>query len=266
MLLLPAKTFTSRLNTVACIDALDLLRELPAQSIDCVCTDLPYEQTACEWDAIIPFEPMWAGVKRVLKRGGVFVTTASQPFTSALVMSNLKWFRYAWVWEKTRAMGYLNANRNPLEAHEDIVVFYEHLRTYNPQMMSGKPYRATRGAVGGVIRDKTVGGYVTENNGTRYPRTVLKFQNPIGTMHPTQKPLELMDYLIRTHSNEGDVILDFCAGSGTTLIAARNLNRRFIGGDKVPEYVEIARKRLAQPYTLPMFEALGANEAVNSRL
>lgn len=248
--LLPAHTgerFTfagqPRRNRVWCMDWNALVSQLPDQSVDAYILDLPYGSTACHWDEIIPFAPMWEQVKRTLKPRGVFVTTASQPFTSKLVMSNVKWFRCEWIWRKPQGTGYLNANRQPMKNHENVIVFAEGEHDYNPQMRDGKPYRATSGAVGGFIRDKTVGGYLTISDGERYPLTVLDFNSETG-LHPTQKPLDLMEYLIRTYTQPGDLVVDFCAGSGTTALAARNTGRDYIIGDSSEHYCNVARERL----------------------
>lgn len=231
------------INKVNCMDALQLMGLLPAQSVDAIITDLPYGTTACTWDEIIPFAPMWAGVKRVLKRRGVFVTTASQPFTSKLVMSNMAWFRCEWIARKPMGTGYLNANRQPMKNHENIIVFAEGQHDYYPQMRYGIPYRATRGAVGGFVHDKSVGGYLTVNDGERYPLTVNDF-NWVTGLHPTQKPVALYEYLIATYTQPGELVLDFCCGSGTTGVAARNLKRDYILADTDAGYCEIARERL----------------------
>lgn len=242
------------LNRVHHCDVFDLLNALPAQSIDAIITDMPYGTTACAWDTPVDLPIWWSHVKRVLKPRGAFVTTASQPFTSALVMSNPKWFRHEWIWEKVAGSGYLNANRQPMKAHENILIFCETGANYYPQMTSGKPYRATSGAVGGFVRDKTVGGYVTASNGGRYPLSVIRFNDDIG-LHPTQKPAALYEYLILTYTQPNAVILDPFCGSGTTALAARSTGRQYICGDMTLEYVDIARKRLALPFTLPMFDS-----------
>jgi len=228
------------LDSVNCIDALELLRGLPDASVDAIITDLPYGTTACSWDEIIPFEPMWAGVKRVLKPRGVFVTTASQPFTSKLIMSNLEQFRYEWVWEKSMATGFLNTPHMPLRAHENIVIFGGSI--YYPQFSIGQPYTATTGTQErGTIRDKRISGVIRHNTGYRHPRSVFRFQNQIG-LHPTQKPVALYEYLINTYTQPGELVVDFCCGSGTTAVAARNLSRRYIVGDLSEEYCTIARE------------------------
>lgn len=258
-LLLPATASVGRwnLDSVYNVDALALLAGLPDASVNAIVTDLPYGTTANSWDEIIPFEPMWAGVKRVLKPRGVFVTTASQPFTSKLVMSNPKWFRCEWIWRKSAGTGYLNANRQPMKNHESVIVFAQGEHLYIPQKRKGEPYRATRGAVGGFVRDKTVGGYLTVNDGDRFPLSVLDFDSETGH-HPTQKPVALFRYLIRTYTQPGDLVVDFCCGSGTTALAAREEGRRFLVGDTSPDYVAIARNRLALPYTPSFMNLLDA--------
>ena len=240
------------LDTIRQADIFDLCDPLADASVDMILCDLPYGTTACAWDTIIPFEPLWAAFKRVIKPGGAIVLTASQPFTSALVMSNPRWFRHEWIWEKNTGTSYLNANRGPMKNHESVLVFAEGTTHYYPIKGKGDTYRATRGTVGGFIRDKTVGGYVTVNNGERFPKSVIKFDSSTG-LHPTQKPVALFEYLIRTYTQPGELVLDPCVGSGTTALAARNTGRHFICGDSSAEYVAIANARLAEPYTPPMF-------------
>jgi site-specific DNA-methyltransferase (adenine-specific) len=176
------------LDVIHHTDLLTLCAALPDQSIDCILSDLPYGTTACHWDSIIPLEPMWEQFKRVIKPRGAIVLTASQPFTSKLVMSNPGMFRCEWIWEKSQGTGYLNANRQPMKNHEACLIFAFGAHDYYPQMRIGQPYRATRGAVGGFVRDKTVGGYLTINDGDRYPLSVVKFDSETG-LHPTQKPV-----------------------------------------------------------------------------
>jgi len=199
--------------------------------------------TACKWDSVIPFEPLWAEYERVIKDNGAIVLTASQPFTTVLANSNLRLFRYAWVWEKEQGVNFLMAKKQPLKVHEDILVFYKKQPTYNPQMTKGKPYISGKGDSGEVTgRVKKI---QTKNEGTRYPRSVIKFNREVG-LHPTQKPVALFEYLIRTYTNEGEVVLDNCIGSGTTAVAAINTNRQFIGIEREAKYVEIANKRIAE--------------------
>ena len=245
---------TFELNTIVCADAMDFIKALPDKSVDAVITDPPYGTTAIGWDKALDLAAWWEAVERVCKPNTPIVMTCSQPFTSMLVMSNLKHFRHEWIWRKTRASGFLNANKAPLKAHENIVVFSQNTAAYFPQMERGTAYRMISCASAGeYVRDKSVGGYVTENNGTRYPHSVITSKSTNGD-HPTQKPLDLMRYLVSTYSQPGDLILDPFAGSGTTLVAAQQLGRNFLGCDITPEYVALAQKQLALPYTVSMFD------------
>lgn len=240
-------------------DALDLLRMLPDASVDAYITDLPYGTTACSWDTVIPFAPMWAEVKRTLKPRGVFVTTASQPFTSALIMSNVEWFRYEWIWEKTNAVDFALATSRPRKLHENVLVFSGAGHNYYPQMEVGKPYIDKPRPRSNRIHASTMPNLGIVNIGTRYPSSVQRFSNGNNHIeHPTQKPVDLFEYLIRTYTQPGDIVADFCCGSGTTGRACQQTGRRYIINDQEAEYVAIARRRLAMPYTLPMFEAVGS--------
>lgn len=252
---------TPLLNKVHCMDALELMAQLPDASVDAIITDLPYGTTACSWDEIIPFEPMWAGVKRVLKPRGVFVTTASQPFTSKLVMSNLAWFKYEWVWEKTVGSNPLLTGWQPFKTHESILVFSTKQPTFYPQYERGMPYVDKQRHSGLKALHKTPGmKKPIVNIGTRIPRSVQEFSNGNNfNLHPTQKPLDLYKYLVLTYTQPGDVVLDFCAGSGTTAVAAATLNRHFIAGDTDAGYCAIARKRL-ETVTQDMFAVYGGFE------
>lgn len=227
-------------------DCLDILPTLPDASVDAVICDPPYGTTACKWDSVIPFEPMWRELKRLIKPRGAVVLFGSQPFTSALVMSNPGWFRAAWVWEKQKPTNFLQAKRQPLRAHEDVVVFSDSAMRYNPQglqlvnVKSGRKNKAARG----VYRDVPGADYVqTVGN---YPRTVLKFDTDTSNPHPTAKPVALMEYLIRTYTDAGDVVLDFTMGSGTTGVACVNTGRRFIGIERDAGYFAIAERRIAE--------------------
>lgn len=227
--------------------------------------------TACSWDTIIPFEPMWVGMKRVLKPRGVFVTTASQPFTSKLVCSNLAWFKYEWVWVKSMAGMFVHAKNRPLKRHENVLVFSsgvvnhksltENRMNYYPQIEFENPPYSKKHSSNEQTNDTNFGwrpshvDYEVNDVTTRYPVTVLEIPNGnYDVEHPTQKPVDLYSYLIRTYTQPGDLILDFCAGSGTTAVAARQLNRRFIVGDSSPEYCALMERRLSMPYTPNMFE------------
>ena len=231
-------------------DCLEVMAEIPDGSVDLILCDLPYGTTACKWDSVIPFEPLWAQYRRIAKKNAAIVLTASQPFTTALIASNLRDFRYCWVWEKTLATNFALVKKQPAKKHEDVCVFYGKQPTYNAQMEKGKPYKdkeraRTMGVIGNAVPLKKP----ISNTGTRYPSSVQKFSNGNnGNVHPTQKPVALMEYLIRTYTNEGEVVLDNCAGSGTTGVACANTGRRFIGIERDPEYFEIARSRIEQAH------------------
>jgi DNA modification methylase len=222
-------------------DCLELMGQIPDGSVDMILCDLPYGTTACKWDTVIPFEPLWAQYRRVAKRNAAIVLTASQPFTTALIASNMREFRYTWVWEKEQGVNFMLAKKQPLKVHEDVCVFYRDLPAYSPQMTAGRPYVSGKGNSGEVTgcREKVQ----TINDGTRYPRSIQQFGRQTG-IHPTQKPVALMEYLIRTYTNEGDMVLDNCMGSGTTGVACVNTNRKFIGIEKDPEYFKIAEQRI----------------------
>ena len=220
-------------------DCLEQMKSIPDGSVDMVLTDPPYGTTACKWDSVIPFEPMWAHLKRITKKNGAIVMTASQPFTSALVMSDVKMFKYCWVWEKTKPTGFLNAKKQPLRQTEDVAVFYKDQCKYNPQGISETDRmvsRTNRGNYGDCSK-------TTRQTVTGYPRNILKFPSHDG-LHPTQKPVALMEYLIKTYTNEGETVLDFTMGSGTTGVAAKNLNRSFIGIELDETYFNIAEERI----------------------
>jgi site-specific DNA-methyltransferase (adenine-specific) len=243
-------------------DCLDRMGEIATGSIDLILADLPYGTTACKWDTVIPFEPLWAHYRRVIKPRGAIVLTASQPFTSALVMSNPKWFRDALVWEKSKPTGFLHAKNKNLKSHEDIIIFspatanhasLSSLRmTFNPQFGVGKPYRKIDRVPNVVSSSHNASavnlrhvGRVKESRGTRYPRSVVYFPNPNNfTIHHTQKPVALMEYLIRTYTNAGETVLDNTVGSGTTVVAALNTDRQSIGVEKDPEIYATARTRI----------------------
>lgn len=239
-------------------DCLERMAEIPEGSVDLVLTDPPYGTTACKWDAVIPFEPMWAQVWRVLKPKGAAVFTASQPFTSALVMSDVSRFKYCWIWEKTNAKGFLSAPYKPLTGHEDICVFYRKQPVYNPQKWSIPEYlrtkrkSATRKNTGEVYGSGEITRW--DDDGTRHPTSVIGFSNHTGrtgNYHPTQKPVALMEYLIRTYTDEGETVLDFTMGSGTTGVACVNTDRKFIGIERDPTYFQIAQSRINAASTAP---------------
>ena len=222
-------------------DCLERMKEIMDSSVDMVLADPPYGTTACKWDSVIPLEPMWDELKRVIKPNGAIVMTASQPFTSTLTYSNIKQFKSSWIWEKEQGTNFQSAKFVPLKNHEDVIVFSSGKCTYNPQMTQGKPFLSGKGESTGVY-GKTVKKQV-ENFGTRYPKTVQRFNRETG-LHPTQKPVALMEYLIKTYTNEGEMVLDFTMGSGTTGVAAKNLNRKFIGIEMDEKYFKIAQDRI----------------------
>lgn len=231
-------------------DCLQMMPTLPSNSIDMILCDLPYGTTACAWDSLIPFEPLWAEYKRLLRANGVIVLTAQQPFSSALVMSNPSWFRYEWIWEKSMAANVFNAKKQPMKRHENVLVFYNKQPTYNPQMEVGKPYtdnRATNTRFSHNILGNRPKRVPTTNHGTRYPKSVQLFkQGNNKTLHPTQKPLALFEYLIKTYTNPNDVVLDNCAGSGTTGVAAQNLGREYVLIEQDEKYFNIINERLME--------------------
>ena len=320
-------------------DCLELMKNIPDGAVDLVLTDPPYGTTACKWDSVIPFEPMWEQLKRIVKRGGAIVLFGSEPFSSLLRASNIGWYKYDWIWEKPNGSGFLSANISPLKNHENISVFYQtfsdcydttemftelkeymqtekkkaklngkqicdllgsymgshyftngsqfciptaeaysklqttgffdmpfseltekyqserqkskvdDFNTYNPQFTSGKPYECKRGSeaevFSGVKNQKSA--HITKNDGKRYPKTVLKFNKETG-IHPTQKPVDLLEYLIETYTNNGETVLDFTMGSGSTGVACVNTNRRFIGIELDEGYFNIAKKRIEEAY------------------
>ena len=235
-------------------DCLELMKDIPDKSIDMILCDLPYGTTACKWDTIIPFKPLWEQYNRVIKDNGAVCLFGSEPFSSLLRTSNLKHYKYDWVWRKPRGTGHLNAKKQPLRDTENISVFYKKQCTYNPQYSSGTPYSALKGGrisrvseSGETTYGKFMNGaeYRNDNNGFRYPKQIIEFGVvERGTVHPTQKPIPLLEYLIKTYTNEGDTVLDNCMGSGSTGVACVNLNRKFIGMELKQEYFNIATERI----------------------
>lgn len=228
-------------------DCLKEMKNIPDKSIHLICVDLPYGTTQNKWDAIIPFDKMWEEFNRVLTDDGTIVLTAAQPFSSKLIMSNIANFKYEIIWEKTIGSGQLNIKRQPLRVHESILIFYKNFGTYNEQKTEGKPYKIKR-----KVKSKGEGyGKQTDsektNDGFRHARSVIKVANPrIKGGHPTQKPVELMEYLVKAFSNPGDSVLDCCMGSGTTGVAAVNLGRKFIGMELDQDYFDQAKKRIKE--------------------
>jgi len=229
------------INQIYNIDCLEGMKYIDDKSIDMILCDLPYGTTACKWDTIIPLDVLWREYERIIKDNGAIVLTASQPFTTMLINSNIKLFKYCWVWEKEQGVNFLMAKKQPLKVHEDICVFYKKQCTYNPQMTMGKPYISGKGDSGEVTGK--VKKIQTKNTGTRYPKSIIRFNRERG-LHPTQKPVALFEYLIKTYTNESDLVLDNCMGSGTTAIACINTNRNYLGFELNKEYYEIAKNRI----------------------
>jgi len=234
-------------------DCLELMNRIEDYSIDMILCDLPYGITAkCKWDSIIPFPPLWKQYERILKDNGVIALTASNKFHYQLVNSNLEMFKYEWVWEKSSATGHLNAKRRPMVAHEFVDIFYKKQPTYNPQKTQGHtPTHSNVKRIEVQNNTEVYGNATKETSGggetDRYPRSVLKFPSDKQncSLHPTQKPLALMEYLVKTYTNENDLVLDNCMGSNTTGLACKNLNRRFIGIELEEKYFKTAQSRIA---------------------
>ena len=229
-------------------DCLKLIpKHIDSKSIDLILCDLPYGKTNNKWDIIIPIQDLWVEYERIIKDNGCIVLFAAQPFTSLLVTSNLRMFKYDWVWQKPKGTGHLNAKRQPMRDKEDILVFYKKQCTYNPQMVDGKPYDGNKriGKKQQTSNYGTYGNVRNTSNGKRYPKQVLKFNNVgRGTVHPTQKPIDLVKYLISTYTNKGDLVLDNACGSGTTGLAAKMLQRNYIMMDNNDKYFNISKNRV----------------------
>jgi len=233
-------------------DCIEVMAGLPDASVDMILCDLPYGTTACKWDTVIPFEPLWAQYRRVAKRNAAIVLTASQPFTTALIASNLSAFKYEWIYEKTNPKGFLSAKRRPLTAHENVCVFSYGTPPYAPQKwaipehLRTKRKHATSKTSGECYGSRELKRW--EDDGSRFPTSVIGFSNRVGrceNVHPTQKPVALMEYLIRTYTQEGETVLDNCMGSGTTGVACANTGRSFIGIERDDKYFAIASERIA---------------------
>lgn len=236
-----------KLNTIYNMDCLEGMKHIPEKSVDLILCDLPYGTTNCSWDSIIPFDELWEHYKRVIKDNGAIVLTASQPFTTKLIESNMKWFRYEWIWKKgNHVTGFPNANRMPLKNHENVCVFYKKLPTYHPQgIMEIKPK---------IVKNNPTMRVLGKQNETldrphlvrhkNYPKSVLDFPRESKTFHPTQKPVDLFEYIIRTYTNEYETVLDNCMGGFTTAVACDNANRNWIGFELQEEYCEKGLSRI----------------------
>ena len=230
-------------------DCLELMKNIPDGSVDLVLCDLPYGTTRNKRDSIIPLDSLWKQYKRVIKDNGAIVLFSAEPFTSLLITSNIQWFRYDLIWSKTQGSDFLNANRKPLRSHENICVFYKKQPTYNPQKTDGKPYKAKSGETTSSNFGKFNGNHHTENkDGKRCPLSVLRFsgEHNRGKQHPTQKPTDLLEWLIKTYTNECETVLDNSMGSGSCGVACVNTNRNFIGIELDEGYFNIAKKRIEE--------------------
>ena len=238
-------------------DCLEIMKNIPDKSVDLILCDLPYEQTKNKWDNIISFESLWNQYDRIIKDNGAIVLFANGMFTAELMKSNPKMWRYNLIWEKDRPSGFLNAKRMPLRSHEDICIFYKKLPTYNPQTWEGIPLHGMgskfkEGKLGnnnyGVFSSHTNPSANRSGDTTKQPRSVLKFKRPHPPIHPTQKPVELLEWLVKTYTNENEVVLDNCMGSGSTGVACININRKFIGIELDENYFNIAKERIENTY------------------
>ena len=236
-----------------CIEVMDKLIEKGIK-VDAIITDPPFGITACKWDSVIPFEDMWERLNKLIKTNGAIALFGSEPFSSSLRMSNIKNYKYDWIWKKPRGTGHLNAKRQPMRDAEIISIFYKKQCLYNPQLSKGAPYTAKKGGTKSVTVGKghtTYGKFMQgeshrkDNSGFRYPKQIIEFGVvERGTVHPTQKPVALIEYLIKTYTNENETVLDFTMGSGTTGVACKNLNRNFIGIELDEKYFKIAKERI----------------------
>jgi site-specific DNA-methyltransferase (adenine-specific) len=240
----------NKIYKMDCIKGMQLIKD---KSIDMILCDLPYGTTHCEWDKIIPFDKLWEQYERIIKDRGAIVLTASQSFTTNLIISNFKLFRYEWIWKKNTCTGFQNAKKMPLKAHENICVFYKKLPTYNPQglvkidrKIKSKPTKGGRILLGDdYSRVQALNkDYIQEFK--NYPKSILEINKENYNIHPTQKPVELFEYLVRTYTNENELVLDNCMGSGTTAIACINSNRNFMGFEKNDKYFKLANERIKE--------------------
>lgn len=231
-------------------DCFNVFPKIGDKSIDLFILDLPYANkkfgncTACAWDTPIDLEKMWIEIKRIMKPNTIIVFLCNTKFGYALINSNPKWFKYDLVWEKSKLVGFLSANKQPLRKHENIYIFKKEQGTYNPQKTIGKPYNCKQGHQTNLYGIEEKERVITENKGDRHPTSILRFDNPHKSIHRTQKPVELIEWLIKSYSNEGDKVMDFTMGSGTTGVACKNTNRNFIGIERDAEIFELAKKRL----------------------
>ena len=231
------------LNKIYNEECLEGMKKIPDKSVDMILADLPYGTTRNRWDSIIPLEPLWAEYERIIKERGAIVLTAAQPFTSVLITSNLKCFKYDITWDKSQVTGFLNAKKMPLRRHEDILVFYKKLPVYNPQFTQGEGYKISRSHRSNNYGEQKTNS--TKSDGRRYPTSILNVpQVRVKGGHPTQKPVALFEHLIKTYTNEGETVLDNCMGSGTTAIACMNAGRNYIGFELDETYHKMSLERI----------------------
>jgi site-specific DNA-methyltransferase (adenine-specific) len=233
-------------STIYNADCFDIFHLIPDKSVQLILADLPYGTTACKWDSIVDLDLLWKQYKRIIKDNGAIVLTASQPFTTKLISSNYEMFKYDWVWNKRKATGHQLVKKQPLRLKEDVLVFYKQQPIYNPQMTEGKPYKSRPGKINKEGVYGQVGKHRNDNNGIRYPKNIIEFSFVHKPVHPTEKPIELMEYLVKTYTNEGDMVLDNTMGSGTTGVGCVNTGRKFIGIEKEKNYFDIAVKRIKE--------------------
>lgn len=227
-------------------DCLELMRDLPDASVDMILCDLPYGTTRNKWDSVIPLDALWSQYKRVCR--GAIVLTAQAPFDKVLGASNVGMLKYEWIWQKSKPTGHLSSKFQPMKNHENVLVFYKEMPTYNPQGLVRKETPTIRkGGDNGTNYGRSDRDAIQEFE--NYPRSILQVASEGKGFHPTQKPVALMEYMVRTYTNEGDVVLDNTMGSGTTGVACANTGRKFIGVEKVPQYYEIAKARIAEAVT-----------------
>lgn len=232
------------IDYISCGDCLKLMKDIPDDSIDMILCDLPYGNTRNKWDSIIPFDLLWEQYERIIKENGVIALFGDGMFTAQLLNSNPKLWRYNLIWDKQRGCDFLNANVKPLKCHEDIAIFYKKKPIYNKQPWFSRPYkRQKNGTLSDNYGDRKE-AYSESKDGARNPLTILSFSRDGNRVHPTQKPIDLLEYLIKTYTNEGDVVLDNCMGSGSTCVAAVNTNRHYIGFELDEQYFDIACQRL----------------------
>ena len=224
-------------------DCLEIMKNITEKSIDMILCDLPYGTTKNKWDSVINLEKLWCQYERVIKDNGAIILFSQMPFTAELTHSNLKLFKYEWIWKKDNGTGFLNAKKMPLKIHENILVFCKKTPIYNPQMRKGFKSYCQKSGRGSSNYGKQI-QVITNNNGDRYPIDIIEVKRDKEKLHPTQKPVLLLEYLIKTYTNEGDWVLDNCMGSGSTGVACRNTNRNFIGIELDEKYFNISKERI----------------------